>query len=152
MQSGQASGQPRARNARETLLVVEDDEALRRLIRLTFEKEGYRVLGARDGIQGLQLLEARFGDVDLVICDIIMPRLNGWQLRERALAAYPRLGFLLMTGFQQEIPDRQELYGTWFLEKPFHPAELVRLVQELLRNRRNRDSETGSGGGLASTA
>lgn len=146
--------QTRPGGKRGTLLVVEDDEVLRRLIRMTFEKESYRVLAAGDGMQGLQLLESRFGNVDLVVCDIIMPRLNGWQLRARALAAYPRLRFLLITGFQGEIAADDDLRNTSILEKPFHPAELVRKVEELLR--RGRAGASGSAeedsDDLASTA
>lgn len=149
-----APRQPRPGGKRETLLVVEDDEALRRLIRITFEKESYRVLAAGDGMQGLQVLESRFGNVDLVVCDIVMPRMNGWQLRRKALAAYPRLRFLLITGFQEEISAEDDLRNTSMLEKPFHPAELLRKVKDLLREARagaSGSSETGSGG-LASTA
>ena len=146
--------QTRPGGKRGTLLVVEDDEVLRRLIRMTFEKESYRVLAAGDGMQGLQLLESRFGNVDLVVCDIIMPRLNGWQLRARALAAYPGLRFLLITGFQGEIPAEDDLRSTSILEKPFHPAELVRKVEELLR--KGRSGASGSSeedsDDLASTA
>lgn len=150
MQRGPGSAAPRQARPggkRETVLVVEDDEVLRRLIRITFEKESYKVLAAADGLQGLQLLESRFGNVDLIVCDIVMPRLNGWQLRERALAVYPRLRFLLITGFQGEIPADDDLRGTSVLEKPFHPAELVRKVAELLR-----EKQAGASGGLASTA
>ncbi len=158
MQRGPTSATPkqsRPGGKRGTLLVVEDDEALRRLIRATFEKESYRVLAAADGLQGLQLLESRFGNVDLVVCDIVMPRMNGWQLRERALAAYPRLRFLIITGFQEEISAEDDLRRTSILEKPFHPAELLRKVGELLRDGgkgASGSSEPGSGGSLASTA
>jgi len=143
-------------NGVKTLLVVEDDVALRRLIRATLRLEGYKVLTAKDGIEGLEMLQGNSRTIDLVVSDIVMPSMNGLQLKERAASLCPSLPFLLISGYMEQIAGSGEPRGGGgaFLEKPFYPAELVRKVRELLHETSNQagSAKTGAGGALANPA
>src|SRR5208337_5354681 len=78
----------------ETVLVVEDDPALRRLISVSLEKRGYTVLAAEDGTEAIRILETNPGEIDLVVSDIMMPKLNGLELRKKAILLRPETRFL----------------------------------------------------------
>ena len=121
--------------ASETILVVEDETALRRLIRLSLERRGYKVLAAKDGAEAIEICQREPSQINLVLSDIMMPHVNGLQLRERAATLCPDAKFLFMSGYSEEIVDPENLlaHGCAFLEKPFLPDELARKVRELLR-------------------
>ena len=118
----------------ETVLVVEDENGLRKLICASLERHGYNMLTAKDGAEALQILEQYPGMIHLVVSDIMMPRLNGLQLREQAAPLRPGLKFLFISGYmevsmaEQQLPPRDAAY----LEKPFLPVELARKVRELV--------------------
>ena len=118
----------------ETVLVVEDEDGLRKLICASLERHGYNMLTAKDGAEALQILEQYPGMIHLVVSDIMMPRLNGLQLREQAAPLRPGLKFLFISGYmevsmaEQQLPPRDAAY----LEKPFLPVELARKVRELV--------------------
>src|SRR5918993_3910576 len=109
-----------------TVLVVEDDPALRRLMVRTLSAKGYRALEAGDGVEALERL-ATDADIELVVTDIVMPRMNGVELA-RQLAASARTRLLFVSAFGKEYT---ELPGT-LLEKPFSPAALLAQVERLL--------------------
>ncbi len=121
--------------ASETILVVEDETALRRLIRLSLERRGYKVLAAKDGAEAIEICQRDPSQINLVLSDIMMPHVNGLQLRERAATLCPDAKFLFMSGYLEEIvdPENPLAHGCAFLEKPFLPDELARKVRELLR-------------------
>jgi PAS domain S-box-containing protein len=118
----------------ETILLVEDEEAVRRVARLVLTSRGYRVLEARDGVHALAVLKEHGGEIDLLLTDLVMPRMNGQQLAERVAAAHPAVRVLLMSGY----PDRVVPAGVAtdprfeFLSKPFQPSTLARRVRECL--------------------
>jgi two-component system cell cycle sensor histidine kinase/response regulator CckA len=118
----------------ETILLVEDELALRKLMRLTLERRGYRVLEAKDGAEALSICEQNPAHIDLVVTDLVLPRMTGLQLRQAAAASRPNMRFLLISGYAEQIPGSpgQFARGNDFLEKPFLPVELTEKVRELL--------------------
>ena len=118
----------------ETILLVEDEESVRRVARLVLESRGYRVVEAHDGVQALAVAAGHQGRIDLLLTDLVMPRMNGRQLAEQLVLADPGLRVLLMSGY----PDRVVPSGAAtdprfeFLSKPFQPATLARRVRECL--------------------
>jgi len=119
----------------ETILVVEDETALRKLICISLERRGYKVLAARDGAEAIEICQRNPSQISLVLSDIMMPHVNGLQLRERVATLCPNAKFLFMSGYSEEIVDPENLLaqGCAFLEKPFLPDELVQKVRDLIR-------------------
>src|SRR5437773_6131039 len=118
----------------ETILVVEDEEAVRSLSRRALEASGYTVLAAADGPDAVRLLERYGGPIHLVLTDVIMPGMNGRELAERLVQRRPGLRVLYMSGYPGDaIVHRGALEpGTAFLQKPFMPEDLARKVREVL--------------------
>ncbi len=118
----------------ETVLLVDDEEAVLDLSRRTLESCGYNVLVARSGVEALPL--ARSQHVDLIVTDVVMPQLSGPQLVERYLAKDPEPRIMYMTGFVDDETMRLELdEEVVLLRKPFGPAELSRHVRAVLDSR-----------------
>jgi CheY-like chemotaxis protein len=131
----------------ETVLVVEDEAALCRLISVSLEKRGYTVLAAEDGTEAIRILENNRDEIDLVVSDIMMPKLNGLELRERAILVRPDLRFLFISGYAEDTIGRTARLpqDAGYLEKPFLPIELARKVRALL-------NESDAGRGSTKTA
>ncbi len=114
------------------ILIAEDEPMLRLVAVETLRDAGYDVLEASDGAAGLDILKSD-QHVDLLVSDIKMPRLNGYQLVEAGLKLRPGLRALLMTGYSQEpMPEAISRAGIRVLYKPFDFDELTRLVGNLL--------------------
>ncbi len=116
----------------ETLLVVEDEEAVRTLARRTLEDAGYHVLVAANGRAALELiLDAQ---IDLVLCDVILPEMSGHELGRRIGAIRPDLRILYMSGYPGlEVVERGLIaHDAPFIEKPFTAAGLASSVRGLL--------------------
>jgi CheY-like chemotaxis protein len=126
----------------ETVLVVEDEPALRRLISVSLEKRGYTVLASEDGTEAIRILENNRGEIDLVVSDIMMPKLNGLELRKKAILLQPEMRFLFISGYAEDtIGQTAHLpQDAGYLEKPFLPIELARKVRALLN-----ESDAGRG-------
>ncbi len=117
-----------------TLLLVEDESSLRKLMKTTLEGNGYRVLETKDGAEALSIFRDNLERIDLVVTDFAMPRMTGLQLKEKIVALRSNMKFLLISGYLEEVlgsPEQIANVGD-FLEKPFAPAELVRKVGEML--------------------
>ena len=116
----------------ETLLVVEDEEAVRTLARRTLEEAGYRVLVAANGRSALELLQG--AEVDLVLCDVILPEMSGHELGRRIASLRPDLPILYMSGYPGlEVVERGLIaHDAPFIEKPFTAAGLASSVRGLL--------------------
>jgi CheY-like chemotaxis protein len=117
-----------------TILLVEDNDHLRILLHRVLEGNGFSVLAAADGAEALRLCQQHDGTIDLLVSDIVMPRLNGLELSEQIRAARPETRFLFITGFGDQFPELRELInnGANILEKPFLPSELLRQVEATL--------------------
>ena len=117
-----------------TILLVEDNDNLRNLLQRTLQTAGFSVLLAADSMEGFRLCQEHDRTIDLMVSDIVMPRLNGIQLSEQVRASHPAIRFLFVTGFAEESPEVHELVkiGATILEKPFLPSEFLRKVEETL--------------------
>ena len=125
--------------ARLTVLVIDDDPVIVNLLRLNFEMEGFRVVTAKDGAEGLDQVHAEHPDV--VICDIMMPKLDGFEVAtalkgEQATKDLPLI--LLSAKAQQLDIDRGKDIGVDdYVTKPFDPMELVDRVNAVLARARH---------------
>jgi two-component system cell cycle sensor histidine kinase/response regulator CckA len=115
-----------------TVLLVEDDEAVRGLVRRTLHGSGYTVMEAHDGEEALSILREQSGAIDVVVTDVNMPQMNGYELADRIADMQPRAGVVIMSGFAEESLERGAEPPTRrrFLEKPFTPVSLVRAVRD----------------------
>ena len=117
-----------------SILLVEDDDQVRGFVRTLLAGEGYRLLEARNGAEGLRLGEEAAGDLDLLLSDMLLPELSGYDLAVKLRDRYPNLKVILMTGYiEGEIVQKcaTELNAT-FLDKPFQPAVLRQVVRDAL--------------------
>ncbi|GIX48610.1 MAG: hypothetical protein KatS3mg131_2821 [Candidatus Tectimicrobiota bacterium] len=115
----------------ETVLLVEDNEAIRAVMSASLREHGYRVLVAGDGASALALVEQHQGPLDLLITDVVMPQLGGRELAARLQSWHPGLRVLYISGYSGTKGPSPEA-GSAFLPKPFTPEMLVRKVRELL--------------------
>jgi two-component system alkaline phosphatase synthesis response regulator PhoP len=116
----------------ETILIADDEASIRDLARLYLEKEGFRVQAAENGAQALAL--ARSGSPALLVLDLMMPEMDGWEVCRR-LRAEGNLPILMLTARDQDIDKivALEMGADDYLTKPFNPRELVARVRAILR-------------------
>ena len=120
----------------ETVLVVEDEDALRTLVERVLCRAGYIVLSAANGVEALRVFQQHKGSLHLLLTDVVMPEMNGRELAEQLVLQSPNLRVLYMSGYTDEaIVQRGALApGTHFIGKPFNPAQLTRMVRKVLDN------------------
>jgi two-component system, cell cycle sensor histidine kinase and response regulator CckA len=130
---------PPGARAGEVVLVVEDEEAVRTMLRRLLESEDYQVLEAADGNQALTVIEGA-SRVDLVITDVAMPALNGRQLADRLKVLRPSLPVLFMSGYTDDEMVRRGLIQPHhpFLSKPFTPEVLAAKVRQMIDQAANQ--------------
>jgi two-component system, cell cycle sensor histidine kinase and response regulator CckA len=118
----------------ETLLLVEDEAAVRASVRRLLEWHGYTVLEAQNGADALRIYEANESGIDLVLTDMIMPEMGGQELIERLRARRPNLRVLFMSGYTDRVFTQNGAMppGTGFVEKPFTVETLMRRLREVL--------------------
>lgn len=118
----------------ETLLVVEDEFMVRDMARRALERLGYHVLVAEGGPQALELVRGYAGTIDLLVSDVIMPKMNGRELYLELFRLLPGLKVLFISGYDANIVSRQGIleHGTHFLQKPFSMAALAQKVRQCL--------------------
>lgn len=115
---------------RQRVLLVEDDEILRRLIRLILLSGGYEVLEAGRGSEALAVSSADSDVIHLLITDLVMPEIDGHKLAKRLLEQRPELKVLFISGHAEEITPRAG--SADFLQKPFTPNTFLAAVNRLL--------------------
>ncbi|HVM16385.1 MAG TPA: response regulator [Gaiellaceae bacterium] len=115
----------------ETILLVEDEEIVHAIVEEILHEQGYTVLGARDGREGLELCERHSGPIDLLLTDVVMPELGGLRLADEARRLRPDMAVVLMSGYGDSSP---EVDGAAFpfLQKPFTHESLLSTVREAL--------------------
>jgi CheY-like chemotaxis protein len=121
----------------ETILVVEDEPALRELIQEILEKKGYRVLEAATGPQALKLWDQHKDDIDLLLTDIMMPEgVSGRELAERVLQDRADLKVIYSSGYSLDVVGQEPPFkdGANFLQKPYDPDTIARMVRDCLNN------------------
>jgi signal transduction histidine kinase len=118
----------------ETILVVDDEPMMRRLVRSILETSGYTVLEAQLGDEAMRLLEQHPAPIHLLLTDIVMPGIKGQELVEQARALNPSIKVMFMSGYLDDPVIRLEVeaFGAAFLQKPFNPDDLTRKVLEVL--------------------
>jgi PAS domain S-box-containing protein len=123
-----------AGEAHGTILLVEDDEAVRKLARRVLETSGYAVVEAPNGPAALRLAAEHEGKIDLTVTDVIMPGMSGQEFSSRLLRERPGLKVLYVSGYTDDaiVQHGNLLPNTAFLQKPFAPATLVAKVREVL--------------------
>ncbi len=120
----------------ETVLVVEDEEAILKLITKILTKLGYAVLTSTSAVQAIDRVKGYSGTIDLLITDVIMPEMNGRDLADRLVVLRPALRCLFMSGYTASVIARQGVLdeGVHFMQKPFTFQSLAAKVQEVLQS------------------
>jgi len=128
---------PRAGRGHETVLVVEDDRAVRDVVAATLVQRGYRVLQAPDGVTALKLAAGADGPIHILLTDVVMPGMQGRELAQALTRRHPGLRLLYMSGYTDDAVIRNGVLeeGTPFLQKPFTPEALVLRLREVLDRR-----------------
>jgi len=121
-------------NGSETVFIVEDDDKLRNLTRKILERYGYSVLEAENGKDALRFSEEYEGQIDLMLTDVVMPKMSGKELAERLKSSRPEIKVIYMSGYTGNAIVHHGVLPPWlnFLEKPFTPEGLARKVREVL--------------------
>jgi len=125
--------EPEPPRASETILLVEDEEAVRALTGEVLRRQGYEVIEAEHGKQALELAQRLSAEIHLLLTDIVMPYMNGRDLAEQISSLRPGTKVLFMSGYTDHAAVHRELSaGAPFLQKPFTPDALARKVRGLL--------------------
>jgi PAS domain S-box-containing protein len=119
---------------RETILLAEDDEVVRKVTCTVLERGGYTVLAAASGAEALDLSAHHRGDIDLVITDVVMPGMDGRELADQLARARHGIRIVYTSGYTDDavIRDGTRLPGRAFMQKPYATAALLRKIRELL--------------------
>jgi CheY-like chemotaxis protein len=113
-------------------LLVEDDESLRRLVRAILSEHRYHLIEAGDGVEALEVAAAHAGPIDLLLTDVIMPKMNGVLLAERILQHRPRMAVLFMSGYVESALLSTTRPDVPLLLKPFRADHLIEAVRSAL--------------------
>ena len=118
----------------ETVLVVEDEDVVRDLVRSVLRMHGYNVLEASHGVDALQVIGDYPDRVHLVLTDLVMPRMGGLQLAEQVAQLHPGTKMLYMSGYTDSVVFREGVFdlNLAFLQKPFSPDALVAKIRSVL--------------------
>jgi len=118
----------------ETILFVEDEESVRELVGEYLQARGYQIIEASDGLQALDLAAKHQGAIQLLITDVVMPRLSGRELATRLAAKRPGLKVLYISGYTDDSIFRHGVLegGMAFLQKPFNLKSIAQKVREVL--------------------
>ena len=117
----------------ETILIVDDEWIVRNVAASVLQQNGYHVLEASDGEAGLSLLRRAGSDIDLILLDMTMPKMNGHEVGRIVQSEYPGLPVMLCSGY--DLTGRmKQLSGFGFIPKPFRPSQLLESVRKTLDN------------------
>jgi len=132
------SGSSLSLRGSETILVAEDEDGVRNLAREVLEKYGYTVLEATNGEEALAVVDRHAGPLDLLLSDVVMPRMGGPELAEALVERRPNVKVLYMSGYTEHPMVRRGVVesGVAFLQKPFTPTVLVSRIREVLESPR----------------
>jgi two-component system cell cycle sensor histidine kinase/response regulator CckA len=118
-----------------TIMVVEDDAAVRELATKFLSAAGYRVLAAKDGVEALQIAEDSAQAIGALLTDVVMPKMRGTELAVRLGKLRPEMAVVFMSGYLENNDDGRELIDPdAFLEKPFTRETLVNKVNQAFRS------------------
>lgn len=116
-----------------TILIVEDESSIRKFIRINLEREGFNVLEAGSGEEGIEI--AKKEKMDMVVLDLMLPGMDGFEVCKILRERFPNLGIIMLTAKSQDVDKIMGLeYGTDdYMTKPFNPTELILRVKSLAR-------------------
>ncbi len=136
-----AIGEADALQGHETILLVEDEEMVRRLTRRVLESSGYTVFGASGGKEAMAAMELLKDEVALLVTDVVMPQMSGKELAQKLSSDHPGLKVLFVSGYTGNAIVHHGILdpGVDFLQKPFDSRELLAKIREIL----NRPSKNG---------
>jgi two-component system cell cycle sensor histidine kinase/response regulator CckA len=112
-----------------TVLLVEDEESVRELVRATLEKQGYTVLDTGKGDVALQMAQSHTGPIDILISDLVLPGMGGRELGSKLNESHPETKILIVSGYPEDMVVGP---GIEFLQKPFTLQALAGKVQDVL--------------------
>jgi PAS domain S-box-containing protein len=132
--SGSPGAKLPARGGAETVLLVEDEESVRSMVRDLLLDHGYKVLESRHGVHALEVARAHPGPIHLLVTDVVMPQMGGGELAQKLSALRPSLRVLFISGYTDDAIVRHGVLerGTAFLQKPFSLEVFTRRVREVL--------------------
>jgi two-component system cell cycle sensor histidine kinase/response regulator CckA len=127
----------------ETILLVEDEEAVRSMVSKVLQNRGYTVLEARHGNEAVEVSERYEGSINLMVTDVVMPQMSGRELAERLTTLRPKMHVLYMSGYPDNTIVQHGVLepGTSFLQKPFTISALEAKVREILDGARKGGGE-----------
>jgi PAS domain S-box-containing protein len=130
----------------ETILVAEDEDMVRKLVVRILENAGYRVLSARDGDDALRLYEEYADEIDMILLDVMMPKLGGREVMDRIQARRPQMPVLFSSGYSQNAVHTGFVIseGLRLISKPYSDTDLLMAVRETLDTPRNGKAEPGT--------
>lgn len=116
-----------------TILIIEDEESIRKFVKINLDRAGFKVLDAASGEEGIDI--ARNNKIDIVVLDIMLPGMDGYEVCKILRTEFPHLGIIMLTAKSQDIDKIMGLeYGTDdYMTKPFNPVELTLRVKSLSR-------------------
>ena len=122
------------RGATETILLAEDEDPVRDLAKMILERQGYRVLEARNGAEALRVSQAHEGPIHLILADVVMPKLGGPEAVERLRRTRPETRVLFLSGYSTNVVATKDdrAFGRAYLRKPFTVDSLAQKVREVL--------------------
>ena len=122
----------------ETILLVEDDREVQEILAQVLASYGYKIVTARDGVEALQILQERNFAVDLVMTDVVMPGMGGWELYEKVREQAPDMLFLFSTGYSENAVhvNFRKKEGIFLITKPYGSDSVARKVREILDRRK----------------
>jgi two-component system cell cycle sensor histidine kinase/response regulator CckA len=118
----------------ETILLVEDEEALRVIARQILIRNGYRVLEAKCGTDALEVAQQHGDAIDLLLTDVVMPNMGGRELADQPQSLRPQLRVLYMSGYTDDAITHHRVLdpGVQLLQKPVTPSELLERIRSIL--------------------
>lgn len=125
---------PHERSGTETLLIVENEPAIRHLLQVALQKNGYSVLTAESGRKALELVRDHTGTIDLLITDVMMEDMDGPELVRQLAVLRPRTRTLFMSGYMDNALGEQGVLSANvnFIQKPFSPTVIAQKVRDIL--------------------